>query len=72
MGIWHAACAKAGVAGTIPYDLRRCAIKNLRKAGVPERVAMEISGHRSRATFDRYGIVDERDLRDALKRVAAL
>jgi integrase len=72
MAIWHAACRAAGLAGTIPYDLRRCAIRNLRKAGVPERVAMEISGHRSRATFDRYGIVDERDLRDAFKRVAAL
>lgn len=72
MGIWHAACRAANLAGTIPYDLRRCAIRNLRKAGVPERVAMEISGHRSRATFDRYGIVDERDLRDAFKKVAAL
>jgi integrase len=69
MAIWHAACRAAGLEGTIPYDLRRCAIRNLRAAGVPERVAMEISGHRSRATFDRYGIVDETDLREAFARV---
>jgi integrase len=65
MRIWHAACERAGIGDTIPYDLRRCAVKNLRAAGVAERVAMEISGHRTRATFDRYGIVDDRDLKAA-------
>ncbi len=57
--------------GLIVHDLRRSGVRNLRRLGVQETIAMRISGHKTRAVFERYNIVDEADLADAASRLDA-
>lgn len=68
---WVEACARALVVGMRMYDLRRTAVRNLIRAGVPERVTMLISGHRTRSTMDRYNIGSDADLRSAANQLSA-
>jgi integrase len=82
---WQTACVRAGLGkkgeplengyvpytGITPHDLRRSVVRNLVCSGVPEEIAMAISGHKTRALFDRYNIVSERDLSEAGAKVTA-
>jgi len=81
---WLKACVAAGLGHKIevpgkPYDprcegltlhdLRRSAVRNLRKVGVPESVA-KISGHKTRSVFERYNIVSDDDVQEAMQKLA--
>jgi len=66
---WYTACREAGLSGKIPHDFRRTAASNFVRAGVDEKVAMRILGHKTPSVFRRYHIVTTEDVRAAAEKV---
>jgi hypothetical protein len=78
---WHTACVKARLSHVekdadgnmiekhdrVWHDFRRSGVRNLRRAGVSETVAMAITRHKTASVFRRYDITNENDLRQAMK-----
>jgi integrase len=65
-GAWSTACEAARVPGLLFHDLRRTAARNLRRAGVAEGIIQKIGGWKTRSVFERYAIVSDRDINDAM------
>jgi len=68
---WATACRAAGVPGRVLHDFRRTAVRNLLRAGVAERVAMQMVGWKSRQMLDRYHIISTGDLVEAARKLDA-
>jgi integrase len=67
---WNKARVRAKVPQLLVHDLRQTAVRNMIRAGIPEKRAMRISGHKSRSMFDRYDITDEREIQVAGQKLA--
>jgi integrase len=69
---WKTACRAAGVSGRLFHDMRRTAVRNLERAGVPRSTAMKLTGHLTDSVYQRYAIVDSTMLEEGVAKLAAM
>jgi integrase len=67
--VWYAITEAAGVPGLLFHDLRRSAVRNMERRGVPRKTARQISGHKTDTVYERYNITNEQDIRDAARKI---
>ena len=68
---WATAAKAAHVTDRLFHDFRRTAVRNMVRAGVPQTVAMRISGHKTASMFQRYDVTSTADQLEAVKKTAA-
>jgi integrase len=68
-GAWKALVQAARLSGLLFHDLRRSAVRNMIRRGVPQKTARQISGHKTDSVFSRYNIVSEADIADAARKI---
>ena len=69
---WQIACERVGVADAWFHDLRRSAVRNLERAGVPQSTAMKLTGHLTASVYRRYAIADHEVLEEGVGKLARL
>ena len=70
--VWMRVCREAGVPGRLVHDLRRSAVRNLERPGVPRSVAMKLTGHMTESVYRRYAIVSETDDAVGVRKLGAV
>jgi hypothetical protein len=68
---WEKLTTLAELSGLLFLDLRRSAVRKMVRRGVPETVAIKISGHKTPAVFDRCKVTSEADLADGARKIEA-
>lgn len=63
---WKQARKRAGMPKALIHDLRRSTARDMRRSGLSEGVIMKLCGWKTRSMFDRYNVIDEQDLTQAV------